>query len=425
MRRVRSFLPLAAPLALCSGCGVQAESSGTLSQIDPVSAYNDTPIPLRLLGGPFRPAVEIDTYSGTAEVASTPFQVFLDPSPPVPGRRSIAATPATWEDRGEIDATIPPGLPAGDYTVGLRDPRGNLVSPSLMFRSLGPDLDAPRVTFLRPAAGSAVSPNEVFMVVARVDDRQGHVLRASWLASSPSASTVETNCPVGADLLCTFVVTAPSIASVIEPLTIRVVAEDTQHNTSRAFLPLRVAQPPVIFGVLPTAGPTGGGTQIIVQGTGLVADLSAILVDGVSIGGVVSGDAIGAVTLAHDPGIGHLTVSNGDSHSNSVDFTFVARPNVRLIEPSHAFADPPPRLDVAGNDFSESTQFSWIDSNDVAHRFPLTTDPQAPPPNEIFINSSRVQLNLLPASGTITILAHDDVSGDSEVRDAFTFDPTP
>jgi hypothetical protein len=442
MRRVRSFLPLAAPLTLMAGCGVQGESTGTLSQIVPASAYNDTPVPLQLLGGPFRPSVELDTYSGTAEVARAPFQVSLDPSPPVAGRRSIMAAEPTWKDRGEIGTTIPAGLPAGDYTIAMRDPRGNLVPPPIVFRSLGPDLDPPRVIFLQPPAGTAVSPGTMVTVVARLDDGQGHLLRAHWSVDSPTLAPLPgEDCVIGPGLLCSFTFAVPQgSGAVIDTMYIRVAAEDSVHNQSSGDLPIRVARPPVISGVAPLAGPTGGGTQIIVQGTGFVGDLSQILIDGVPIGGVVSGDAIGAVTKAHPPGVSHVTVSNvtvsnftvsnftvsnGVSGSNPLDFRFVAPPNLRLITPSHAPANPPPRLDVAGNDFSEATLFYWIDAGGIPQPFPLTAAADAPPPNEIYINSSRVQLNLPPGSGSIGILAHDDISGDSEIPDAFTFDPAP
>jgi hypothetical protein len=424
MRWVRSFLPLAAPLTLMAGCGVQGEPTATLSEIVPASAYNDTPVSIQLYGGPFRPSVEVDTYSGTAEVAGAPFQVFLDPSPLIPGRRSIMAAEPTWKDRGRVDATIPAGLPAGEYTVGMRDPRGNLVPPPIMFRSLGPDLDAPRITFLQPAADTPVSAGETVTVVARIDDGQGHVLRAGWSVSSPSLAPVPRECHVGPDLLCSFSFTVPTGSAVLEVIEVRVDAEDTLHNQSTGYLLIPVAWAPVISNVTPPTGPTGGGTEIVVEGSNFVVGLSQVLVDGVVIGGVVDGGSITAVTQGHQPGIGLVAVSNGHSRSNPLGFNFVARPNVRLVSPTHAPADPPPKLEIAGNDFSEVTQFYWLDA-DRWRQFLPSPDPDASPPAEIFINSSRVQLNLMPGSGTVTILAHDDVAGDSEVPDAFTFDPAP
>ena len=424
MRWVRSFLPLAAPLTLMAGCGVQGESTGTLIQIVPGSAYNDTTIPIQLLGGPFRPSVEIDTYSGAAEVAAAPFQVFLDPSPPILGRRSIMAAGPMWQDRGRIDATIPAGLPAGEYTVGMRDPRGNLVPPPIMFRSLGPDLDAPRITFLQPAPDTAFSAGDIVTVMARIDDGQGHVSGASWSVSSPPPTPDPGGCPVGPDLLCSFSFTVQTGSAVIETIYVRVDAEDSRHNRSTNYLRILVAWAPTISLVTPLTGPTGGGTEIAIEGSGFVDGLSQVLVDGVPIGGVVDGSSISAVTQGHQPGIGHVAVSNGYSRSNPLDFTFVARPNVRLVSPTHAPADPPPRLDIAGNDFSELTEFYWLDAG-LWRRFPPSSDPDAPPPAEIFLNPSRVQLNLVPGTGTVTILARDDVAGDSEVPDAFTFDPAP
>ncbi len=444
MRKEGSFLPLAAPLtpivvlivvASSAGCGAGGNKAPALQQIVPETAYSDVPVPVRLLGGPFHPPVRVDTYSSSAEVAPAPFQISLEPLRPSTGRRSVAAINPSWSDDQEIQATLPAGLLAGTYTVSLRDAAGNAISSSATYTSLGPDIDPPHIVFLAPAAGSTFAPGENVVIDVRVDDGAGRVRGVTWGTSSPSSPSVPvvanypcTPDPVG---VCEFVILTEAGPDVVDPIDIRVDAEDALHNQASAYRRIQVAWKPTITLLDPVEGSTMGGASIQVYGQSFVPGLSQITVDNVPIGGVVdpSGGLIAATTAAHLPGVAQVAVSNGDSVSDGLPFTFIPPPILKLIDPPDAVATMPTMtIGVSGNNFRAETEFSWVEGdsgakNPISYAPPENVSPI--PPYERLVSSTRVKLVLLPGAGTITILAHDPVSGDSTLLDAFTFDPAP
>jgi hypothetical protein len=117
-------------------------------------------------------------------------------------------------------------------------------------------------------------------------------------------------------------------------------------------------------------------------------------------------------------------------------------------------------VSVSGNNLRDKTEFFWV-QNGVSHAIPyVPTDNLSPiPPYQQLVSATRVTLVLLPyylqidqadagtdaatdgtdaaadagmvmtvkvpIQGTISIRAHDPVSGDSTLADAFTFDAAP
>src|SRR4051812_49107897 len=192
MSAVRWVLPVAAPLGvsfvlpfvLLEGCGAGQEPASMIIEVKPARAYNDATTTIAIIGGPFRPALEIDTASGVAEVGAKPFTVTLAPAQPADGRRTVAALSPRWLDSQQVEAVLPAGLAPGTYDVRVTDPRGRSVFIPDGFTSLGPDLDSPIITFERPAQGAAFGPGAVVLVQANVDDRPGHIADMRWSATS-------------------------------------------------------------------------------------------------------------------------------------------------------------------------------------------------------------------------------------------------
>jgi hypothetical protein len=153
----------------------------------------------------------------------------------------------------------------------------------------------------------------------------------------------------------------------------------------------------------------------------------------VSIGGVVDPGIglITATTKAHLPGVVQVAVTNGDSVSDSVPFKFIPPPILKLIDPLAAPATmSTTTINVSGNNFRPETEFYWTQGASVTkNQIPYAPlENVAPiPPYERLMSATRVALVLPPplVTGTITIGAHDPVSGDSTLVDAFTFDPAP
>ncbi|HET6150450.1 MAG TPA: IPT/TIG domain-containing protein [Polyangia bacterium] len=427
-----------APVALAIAVAVAPALGGTVScgageqlpelyKIDPVSSYNDAAVPVQVSGTHFRPPLDIDTHSGTAGVGKPPFQIFVIPADETSPGEVVEALDEKWLTDERIDAALPAGLPTGDYRVGLRDRRGNQVTSQVLFTSLGPDNDPPRITFMQPSAGTTVAPESWVMVVAKVIDDPGQVTRdGQWCARSPSLGCTPGVCKLDLDDTCRFLFMAPSKPNPIEKIQVELEIRDSVLNAATATLPLQVAWRPEIVSLTPSVGPTSGGTEITVQGNQLIEGLSRVLVDGRPIGGRTESDTIiRAVTQSHPPGVALVTLGNGDSPSAPRPFKFVAAPIIKVVDPRHAPAGENARITVAGDYFSTETRFSWVQDG-LEHPIPPgDKDAPSPPPNAVYQTEHRYVITLAPGSGVISLRAHDDVGGDSELTDAFTFDPAP
>jgi hypothetical protein len=429
-----------------AGCGVEPESPAMLETVMPDRAYSDATIPITLLGGLFRPPLQVDTLTGAAKVGANPFSVFLDPAVTVAlagpqpkaqrpgGAQSVDALDAQWLDNRDISARLPAGIPPGDYVVGMIDPRGQVVSSSAVFTSLGPDLDPPLVTFSRPDPESAVGDGEKVSVKAHISDGPGHVGAARWWVTPAELGITGEDCAIPKDMPgevdCNFSFIAPTapMQMDLEPIEIHVQAADWVQNSTSSTLTLLVAQRPDAIVPSPDAGPTTGGTALVVTGAGFIVGLSQIIIDGTPIASVVQGDAIYGTTAPHVQGAFKLTVANGSSISgNELTFTFVAPPKVREVSPTSGPAGAWTQVIVAGNHFRPETQFYWL-QNDVLHPVALDPAPDSAPAGALvqFVNSNRVTILLPPGSGVISIVAVDPVAGSFPLMDAFTYDdPAP
>ena len=350
-------------------------------QIVPASAYSDTQTSFSLIGENFRPPVEVDTYSGAAGVVPAPYQISLEPTRPIAGRRSVPAMSPTWHDQSRIDAVLPAGLPAGIYTVDVRDATGQPILPALTFSSLGPDIDPPRIVFLQPAAASAVRPGEQVVVVARIDDGAGRPLSAQGSVSSPGLDTQTLPpCVIDDQDLCAFAFTAPDTGSLPSlPIDIRVDAQDSLHNASTGYLSIFAAPAPTITSVVPDQGSTLGNTSITVSGQGFIGGRWQIMIDGVPIRTVsaTSRHTIQSITAAHVPGGATVTVSNGDSTTNGYGFTFIPPPILKLVDPPSRSRDATNPDRRGRQRVPAETQFYWIQAGgDGSHQvIPLASDP--------------------------------------------------
>ena len=201
------------------------------------------------------------------------------------------------------------------------------------------------------------------------------------------------------------------------------------RNPASATLTILVAQSPeVVVPPSPYAGPTTGGTALVVTGAGFIAGLSQIVVDGVPIPSVVQGDAIYGTTAPHMEGTVKVFVANGSSISACyLSFTFVAPPKVREISPTHGAANAWTLVTVAGNHFRTETQFYWS-QDDILQPIAIDPPPDTAPAGPLvqFVNANRVVIALPPGRGVISIVANDPVAGSSPLVDAFTYDdPAP
>ena len=105
----------------------------------------------------------------------------------------------------------------------------------------------------------------------------------------------------------------------------------------------------------------------------------------------------------------------------------MAPPTLRLVSPTSGPAQSNTEVVAAGNDFTPNTRFFVVQNDIVTPIADVEPNEPAPaPPYAIFSTDHRYILTLGPGMGTITLRAHDDVGGDTDLPAAFTYDaPSP
>jgi hypothetical protein len=160
----------------------------------------------------------------------------------------------------------------------------------------------------------------------------------------------------------------------------------------------------------PTAGPTGGGTEIVLQGSDFVSG-SALLIDGLKIENpYISATEIRGVTQRHDPGPAMVQVLNGTALSAPRRFDFVAAPSVKLVSPARGPLAGGTWMAVVGNYFREGETTIRIGGV-------LLEDP-------CFVSVNRIE-GRLPAgaaAGAVEVTADDPIGGAGPRSVTFTYD---
>lgn len=127
-----------------------------------------------------------------------------------------------------------------------------------------------------------------------------------------------------------------------------------------AFVPAAHAAP-AIAGVNPTNGPTNGGTVLNITGSGFVVGAVAQFLDAggnaLTLTAIhVTGNAITAITPAHDPGILQVQITNPDGSSSlaGTAFTYqsVPPPTITSVTPDHGSSNGNTPLVIQGSGFS-------------------------------------------------------------------------
>ena len=422
-------------LLTAAACGGTGDSAITLTALTPNHAYADAPLAAALRGGPFRPALSIDTSSGTAHIDTTAFDCSLLPATAASGVTAASALPIIgWPDPMQLDVSVPAGLNAGPYDVQLRDPSGRTSVLRMGFFSLGPDLDAPDVSLDSPLGGTFVVAGTRLPVIVSANDGEGHLASLSWMLTSPHLPTQTHSCPPpqgAVRVTCNDgeIILPEATTSPEDPLILRVDAQDEAGNLGSREDLLFLAQAPVINSFAPAAGPSTGMTQIVVRGQSFVR-ASRVLIDGVPItpaGGVFESDTtMRGFTNAHDPGPATVMVETGNVQVVGNNFLFVAAPVIRRVTPDQGPSQGGTTVTIVGSHFvcnrpdMVGTQFS-VGANLV--RVPVTvTDCNG---------TNRVVATMPPyvfppdGTATVSLFALDPAAGESELPDAFTYTPLP
>lgn len=170
---------------------------------------------------------------------------------------------------------------------------------------------------------------------------------------------------------------------------------------------------PILAAVRPATGPTGGGTSVVLDGSGFLAG-ATVAFDGVAATTVaVSPTAIAATTPPHAGGAVGVVVTNptGQSATRAAAFTYLPPPAIAAVTPAHGPATLGQAVTLRGADFRGPARvvFGAGAPIDVVAVTSTSLSVTAPPHEP-----GAVAVTLVDADGQSHTLAA-----------AFTYDPAP
>lgn len=415
----RSCAATVSLLGVLWGCSASQEETGSVTTIFPDVAYNDVPVTVQIGGTRFRPAYGFDTMSATTAAEAGDFSATLVSIAGDSAPRALESV--VWETPKQLGAVVPAGLPAGAYDVVVTDPRGWSGTLHQAFTSLGPDVEGPILTLNSPQPRGLIGALTTISVVVSSDDGDGFVewmdVTVSTAATAATPARQECRGTLAHKKTCQLEFPAPVPADENDRLQIVARAADTLGNEATPLtINLRLAPRPQLIGLAPSEGPTGGGTELVVQGKNFVAetgdsDGSQLLVDGVSIPAtVVSPTEITGVTLPHDAGIAMVQVTTGGARSPARPFEFVAPPSVRAVQPCHGPVAGGTWVIVAGNHFRDGPTTIFIGGQPLLE--------------PLFVGVSRIEgrVPAAAAAGEVAVTAFDPVGGPGTMSRSFVYD---
>jgi hypothetical protein len=418
MTRRRSAAAAASLIGAVWGCAANTETESKVTAIVPAAAFNDIAFPALIQGDSFRPTYRFDTM---AAAAGTDVGTFTAALTPVGGAAdaAIALEGVTWQSPWALAVTVPAGVPAGRYDVGVTDPRGRKMQLEKGFVSLGSDTVPPAVHVDAPAAGAIIGSGTTVQVTLAGDDGDGVLatLGASIATTTMTIADVACNIPSGAHATsCHASFVAPAPVDENDVIIITPYATDSvglEADTTPATFTL--AARPSLIGATPTVGPASGGTEIVVRGSDFIEGTVLLFGSQIVPPTSVTATEIRALTPAHDPGTSTLKVATGGSPCvETMYFDFIPAPIVRLVKPPHGPVTGGTHISVAGN------YFRGIKTHiEVGGRALLC---------QTFMGANRIDGVVPPAAdgdGPVVVTAWDEIGGTATVADdvTFTYDP--
>ncbi|MFT4252288.1 MAG: IPT/TIG domain-containing protein, partial [Caulobacter sp.] len=248
----------------------------------------------------------------------------------------------TINSNTQITATSP-AQTAGTYNVTVTNPNGtSAASTSDQFTYVAP----PTVTAVSPSAGPTGGTTTVIITGT-------NLLNATAVTFGGTAAT-------GYTVNGATQITATAPAGSAGTVDVRVTTVGGTSATSSADYYTYVAAP-TINAVSPTAGPTGGGTTVVISGSGFSA---APTTGAVKFGAssatytINSNTQITATSPANSAGTYDVTVTTpgGTSATSSNDqFTYVSAPTVTAVSPNAGSTNGNQTVVITGTNLSGAT----------------------------------------------------------------------
>jgi hypothetical protein len=156
------------------------------------------------------------------------------------------------------------------------------------------------------------------------------------------------------------VTSPPGVAGTID------VTVTTEHGTSAtgAMTKFTYAPPPTVTSVIPSGGPTAGGTTITISGTGFMEGSTSVSFAGTTASGVtvVSSTQLTAVLPPGATGTVPIKVMTPGGTSNAGNFTYIPRPTVGSVGPSSGPSTGGTQVTISGSGFTSDATVKFGDA---------------------------------------------------------------
>ncbi|MBR0848152.1 IPT/TIG domain-containing protein [Bradyrhizobium diazoefficiens] len=307
----------------------------------------------------------------------------------------IAASSFTVNSSTQLTATSPAG--AGTVDIRVTNPGGiSATSAADQFTYI----PSPTVTSISPTSGPVVGATTVAITGTNFTG----VTAVTFGATAATSFTVNSATSITA--------TAPAGAGVVD---IKVTTASGGTSATSAADQFTYVAPPVISSISPTAGPTGGGTTVIITGTGLSAATAVVFGATAATGFTVNSAT--QITATSPAGTGTVDVRvttpiGGTSAVSAADqFTYVAAPAVTSMSPTSGPGGGGTTVTIIGTGFSTASAVTF--GAIAASGFTI---------------SSSTQIIATSPAGTGTVDIHVTNPGGTSATsaaDQFTYIPAP
>jgi hypothetical protein len=189
----------------------------------------------------------------------------------------------------------------------------------------GTSSSGPSFTYLPPPAVASVTP-------AHGPSAGATPVVIKGTGFLPGATVQIGSAATSVEVVSETEITAVTAAS--SPGSHEVVVSDA-HGTSSGGPSFAYEAPPAVAGVTPAEGPSGGGTPVVVKGSGFVPGSTVTIGAATLSVHVVSSTEITATTAAGTPGADEVVVSNvNGTSSGAPSFTYLPPPSVASVSPT-------------------------------------------------------------------------------------------
>ncbi len=251
---------------------------------------------------------------------------------------------------------------AGTVNVTITNPDGQSIVASNAYTYQ----EAPTITSISPTNGTIGNTLSI---------------NGNFFLSGQTVTINAVNCPIVTESTTILTCTVP--ANAIGSYNVVVTNPDDQLDTYSSFT---YNPAPTISGLDVTTGPEGGGTSVVITGTGFISGL-AVSVGASGCSNITYTDptSVTCVTASGTPGAQTVTLTNPDGQQDTfASFTYIAAPDVISFTPNAGYSGFTRSVNISGANFvatptvtigaTPCVSLSFIDANNLNCTVPALSE---------------------------------------------------